>query len=220
MQYILKIGEGFVFESESPAGFLKLWPHGGRTKYEDDSIKCRRDWALRLKHWRGKEFRYHNDAALVSDLFKYGLLEIITHRANWELKRLQKLKDRKGFYNIRINLDEINQKCEHYQAWYSNQTKAREKDYGGFSAALPRSYHTSIYAALREIFGVQSAADFGSDLDLDFLDNSIQGFCKENECEVHFTHKYFKDPERWAKEVLLHLIEHRIVYPTVKKALK
>ena len=55
--------------------------------------------------------RYHNDSALVADLFKYNILEIITHRANWELKKLEKL-DCEGLYHIKIDLDEINKNCE------------------------------------------------------------------------------------------------------------
>ena len=35
MRYILKMGVDFAFEADSPAEFLKLWPRGRRTAYQD-----------------------------------------------------------------------------------------------------------------------------------------------------------------------------------------
>ena len=205
MRYILKMGVDFAFEADSPAEFLKLWPRGRRTAYQDDSIKCRRDWAQAVKQWYGKNVRYHNDSALVADLFKYNILEIITHRANWELKKLEKLKDCEGLYHIKIDLDEINKNCEYgyYNAWRSNQLSAYVQ-------------HSSIYSALRLIFGVSFTAEYKSELDRDFLDSTVRDFCIQNEIELPFNFRYFKTTERWAKEVLLYLVESRIVRPKIE----
>ena len=150
-------------------------------------IKCRRDWVQAVKH--GMENTYHN---YLLHLFKYNILEIITHRANWELKKLEKLKDCEGLYHIKIDLDEINKNCEYgyYNAWRSNQLSAYVQ-------------HSSIYSALRLIFGVSFTAEYKSELDRDFLDSTVRDFCIQNEIELPFNFRYFKTTERWAKEVLL-----------------